>query len=247
MKFKYVLGLFLLLQTTFAQKVEENQNQFIVTGSVELKEVADQAVVSFRIKGVGASLRQAVESAGSKTKELTDKIIGLGVKSKNISTSEFFSGENYGDKSFLSSNRDYRALIETSIKIDSLKLLQSIIFTISEAEVEYLSQINFSFKDELGLRRRARIEAGLKAKEKAEDIAKALGATIGKVLFVEEILQNQPLSNNIAIRGARAYPNPFNPSTNSFESNSFDETRGSGFFAQTISVTSQVRVIFEIK
>jgi hypothetical protein len=43
-------------------------------------------------------------------------------------------------------------------------------------------------------------------------------------------------------------PSPFNPVTskNSNES-SVDETKGSGFFAQTISVTSQVRVVYALE
>lgn len=246
MKSIYVFAFVLFIQIVWGQQNEANQNQIRVTGSVELKEVADQASVNFSIKGTGSSLRQAVENADTKTKMLTDKLIGLGIKPHNISTSQFFSGQNYGDKAFLSSSKDYRAIIETSIKIDTLKLLQSVLFAISEAEVDNLSQISFSYKDEIGLRQRARIQAGLKAKEKADDLVKALGVSLGKVISIEEILPAQTAPSPSMLRSARSYPNPFN-SIASLETSASDESRGSGFFAQTISATSQVRVIFEIK
>jgi len=242
MKTIYLLAVVFFCQIVWCQQNDSKQNQFIVTGSIELKEVADQASVNFSIKGTGSTLRQAVEQADTKTKALTDKLIDLGIKPRNISTSQFYSGENNGDKAFLSSSKDYRAIIETSVKIDSLQLLQPVLFTISEAQVDRLSQIAFSYKDESGLRRRARIEAGLKAREKADDLAKTLGVVIGKVISIEELLPGQTVPSNSTLRFN--YPNPFNPTTLSELSG---ETSGSGFFAQTISVTSQVRVIFEIK
>ncbi len=244
-----------LVVTFFSQMVltqpasDTKLNQFTVLGSVELKERADRASMVFSIKGVGSTLRQAVETADKKTKALTDKLIALGIKERDISTSEFYSGENFGDKAFLSSGRDYRATISTAVRIDSLKLLQPVIFAISEAEVQNLSDVAFSLKDEVSFRRRARTEAGLKAREKAEDIAKALGVVVGKVIAIEEVpfqQANNPMSNTLHLQGGRIFPNPFNPVTVLSEA-TLDESKGSGFFAQTVSVTSQIRVTFELK
>lgn len=250
--------LFCFSVATIAQSNETRQNTITVLGSVELREVADEASFNFTIKGVGENLREAVEDAESKTKLLTDKLIFTGIKRKNISTSDFVSGENYGDKAFLSSKRDYRAIIVTQIKTDSLELIKDILFVVSEAKVEDISKITFSFKDELGLRRRARIEAGLKAKEKAEDIAKALGVTVGEVLSIEEIQIKQPEKNNrynryVQLYATGGYSSPYNPidNCNSFNNADtyvdIDEVKGSGFFAQTVSITSQVKVTFQIK
>ncbi len=237
----FVFVIFIVSHLAHAQNNEVKTNQVTVFGSVVLKETANEASLSFSVKGTGSTLRQAVEHANTKTIKVTDKLTHLGVLVQNIFTSEFYSGENIGDKTFLSSSRDYKAIIKTTIKIDSIKLLQPVLFAISEEEVENMSSIYFSLKDEVGLRRRARVEAGIKAREKAEDIAKGLGVTIGKVLFFEETQSPQILAN-------QNYPNPFNPSTNSvFEKTSIDESRGSGFFAQTISATAQVKVAFELK
>jgi len=230
----------------FSQQAEQKTNQISVQGTVELKEKADQATLSFSVKGVGSTLRKAVEEANRKAKDISDKLIALGVKGKEISTSSFYSGENRGDKAFLSSSRDYQASITTVIRIDSLKLLEPVILTISENEVQNLSDITFSLRDEVGFRRRARIEAALKAREKAEDIARALNSTLGKVVYIDEF---QPTQNVQAqFRGGRA--NQFNPVYNSVLASAVvvvDESVGTGFFAQIVSITSQVYVTFELK
>jgi hypothetical protein len=252
--FLFFVLLFGIPNIISSQQNEITQNYISMIGSVELKEIADQASFYFTIKGVGETLRLAVEDAENKTKNLSEKIIQLGIKKNNLSTSDFLSGENFGDKAFLSSSRDYQATIITMIKTDSLDLLRPLLFMISEAEVENISTISFSLKDELGLRRRARIEAGLKAKEKAEDITSALGVKLGKVLTIEEIQPTQTYTNqNLRMRGGYNYPNPFNPGTyNVLEENNanppaVDEIKGSGFFAKTVSITSQVKAIFAIE
>jgi uncharacterized protein YggE len=116
-----------------------------------------------------------------------------------------------------------------------------VLFTISESQVQNISQVVFSVKDEVAFRRRARIEAALKAREKAEDLAKALNLSLGRILLVDEV---QPTRTG-------PYPSPFNPVTFntvvSYATVAVDEHIGSGFFAQTISITSQVYVTYELK
>lgn len=230
-----------------AQDRQSAMNQITVLGSVELKEIADQANFTFSLKGVGSSLRLAVENANKKVKVVTDNIIRLGIPAHNISASRFYSGENYGDKAFLSSSRDYQATLTALVKVDSLHLLESVLYTISESDVQNLSNIGFSLKDELGPRRRARTGAALKAKEKAEDIAQALGVVLGRLIAVEETDPTRVYSQ----QAPQNYPSPFNPSATQIQylrgGSTIDESVGSAFFAQTITVTSQVRAVFEIK
>lgn len=232
---------------THAQDHHAATKQITVLGSVELRESADQASFTFSVKGVGSSLRLAVENSNKKMKIVTDKLIQLGIHPSDISTSRFYSGENYGDKAFLSSSRDYQATLTALVKVDSLPVLESVLYTISESEVQSLSNIGFSLKDELDPRRRARIGAALKAKEKAEDIARALGVVLGELISVEETDPTRVFSQ----QAAQNYPNPFNPSTTQIQflrgGSTIDESMGAAFFAQTVTVTSQVRAVFEIK
>ena len=242
----------ILSSVSQSQDLQTKPNTITVMGSVELREVADQASISFSVKGVGSSLREAVEHGSSMMESITKTLLGIGIPKGSISTSDFYSGENYGDKAFLSSSRDYRAVISAVIKVDSLRLVQPALFAIADAKVENVSGIVFTFKDELGLRRRARSAAAQKALEKAEDIATSLKASVGRVLVVEEV----PITQTYRLQsyGARyerssvAYPSPFNPiSVPTVEKQDIDESRGSDAFYQTVVAQSQVRVTFELK
>jgi uncharacterized protein YggE len=244
MKHAIILSLMLIGRILAAQAPAPTTNQLIVLGSAELKSKADQATFFFSVKGVGSTLRHAVEDADAKTRVITGKLVALGIGRQNMSTSEFYSGDNTGDMAFLSSSRDFKATLTTVIKLDSLELLQPALFLVSEQEVQSLSEITFALRSEVELRRRARIEAAQKAREKAEDLAKTLGVNLGPPISIEEEV-NQSFTP--FVRGGRAFPSPFNSSTNLSEGVVIDATGGSGFFAQTISVSSQVRVVFQIK
>jgi uncharacterized protein YggE len=252
-----IFFLFLFTASTYSQEIQNQSNQITVLGSVELKEAADQASFTFSVKGVGPSLRRAVEDANIKVKTITNRLRRLGVVTDKISTSQFYSGENLDDKSFWTSKRDYRAVLVAQVTVDSLKIMDSILYTISEGELEGISNISFSLKDELGYRRKARIAATLKAKEKAEDITAALGVTLGRVLNIEEkqptlVVSKVPQDSRLGFYPMSKYPysnNPFNPpsSPEFTQKQEVYESQGSGVFAQTISITSQVQVTFEIK
>ena len=241
----FTIALITITQALLAQQPDQRINQIAVEGTVELKQLADQASLNFSVKGVGPTLRQAVDNADRNTKSVTNKLLALGVKERNLSTSSFYSGENRGDKAFLSSSRDFQAQITTVVTIDSLPLLEPILFAISECEVQSVSQVTFSLKDEPSLRKKARVEAALKAREKADDLAKTLGVTLGKVISIDEGQPNQSRQGQILLRGIAS---PFNNSSyNMLPANEavvVDATIGYGFFAQTISIVSQVYVYF---
>lgn len=86
-----------------------------VSATAERRVMADRAEFTFTVQGLGPSLGQAVESATRATDSIVTKLIALGIEKGRISTQHFTSGENRGDKAFLSSSRDYKARITTRI------------------------------------------------------------------------------------------------------------------------------------
>jgi len=252
------LALFSLLASTIALCVAQTPppapRSITVNGSVELKAIADQAALSFSVKGVGSSLRAAVQQATDKMEMITKLLRSQGIGAKQISTSQFYTGENYGDKSLFSSRRDYRAVIAAQVRVDSLQILQPVLYALADAEIESISSISFSLRDELGLKRRARTAAAAKAREKAQDIATALGASVGNVIAVEEIQLSgggrAPEANvyRSAARFSATAPSPFNPViVPGVDGPDVDESSGAEFFAQTVTAQSQVRVTFELR
>lgn len=80
---KYFIQILLIIFISNFISAQQNltgQNQITVLGSVELKEIADEALLYFTVKGVGENLRNAVGDAEKKTKEVIDKLSFLGIR-----------------------------------------------------------------------------------------------------------------------------------------------------------------------
>jgi hypothetical protein len=71
----------------------------------------------------------------------------------DASTSFFQSSENYGDKAFLSSIKDYPAVMTISGVADSLPMLEPIIIVISEGDVEGILDLSFELTNYFKLRK----------------------------------------------------------------------------------------------
>lgn len=214
-----------------------------VSATAERRVMADRAEFTFTVQGLGPSLGQAVESATRATDSIVTKLIALGIGKGRISTQHFTSGENRGDKAFLSSSRDYKARITTRITVDSLPLLASAVALVSEADVDDVGSIDFSLRDETSLLRELRKEAARTARQKAEDITSELGAKIGRVLFADE-------------SGSKSYRNEYGNATRGVV-NSVVRTPGitvssQGFVAQAsfnapeMMLTARISVRFQV-
>lgn len=241
---RFSINLLIFLFYCFSLYGQEfDENRLVTSGTIELSIPADNATFTFEVKGVGSSLNKAVIEAKNRVKFISDALFKNGLKEKNLSTSYFYSGENFGDKAFLSSKRDYKARITVMVNIDSLELLESSIIIVSDALPERISNITFSLKNYEQQKIEALEKAVKKAKEKATILASNMGAQLGSILYIEEV-QNVP--PQIRGRGGN-YPNPFNASLEvSPEMSSFGKQKNSGFFVQQIKIVSKVNIIVEL-
>ena len=241
MRFTLLL-LIIILSASSSYCQEFDVNRLVAFGSIEVSTPADNASFSFEIEGVGSSLNEAVNEAKSRVSLISGALFENGLDKNSLRTSYFHSGENYGDKSFLSSKRDYKARITVLVNIDSLDLLESSIIIVSEAEPEKISNIKFSLKDFEQIKIDALEKAVLKSKEKANILASKMGAKLGNILFIEEIRDKLH-----PFRSRRTYPNPFNAAYEiEQEMVNVGKSKSAGFFAQQIKIDSRVKIIVEL-
>lgn len=170
----------------FSQNIEyikQNISHIEVTGMAEITVKTDEASFSFTVSATGSSLREAVKKARSKISETIDKLKSEGVKEKQIQTSRFFSSENYGDKAFLSSSRDFKSSITATITLKDLKLLEAAVFIVSESKPDYISDISFDLDDDTKYKNEALQMAIQDAYTKAKMMASASNSKVGKLLY----------------------------------------------------------------
>lgn len=239
-KILFIAVLFLSV-ASFAQEVEDNR--LTVYGKVKVFAKADRANIVFHLKGVGSSLNRAFDDAKQQMSIISTKLENIGLSKRDISTSFFQSRENFGDKAFLSSKKDYCAIMTVTVTTDSLELLEPVVVILSESRVESISSISFDLINYLDLRKRGLKEAVLKAKEKADLVSKELDLVCGDVLSVEEIKGPEPESRSLTFN---RYPSPFNVPLFTQEGPSYERGDESSIYSQEISFFSEVRIIFEI-
>ncbi len=235
-----IVALFVLAQESFAQEITDNR--LTVLGKVRVFAKADRAIIRFDIKGAGKTLGQAFENAKTQMDVVADGLDAIGLTDESLSTSFFQSRENYGNKAFLSSKRDYCATMSATIRTDRLELLQQIIIIISKSKIERISDISFELINYSQLRMDGLKKAVEKAREKANLISEQLGVHCGDVIEFEEIRSMEPVSPLVI--GRNKVQSPFNSSLFKY---SVGQEGTDGIFAEELHFDSEVRIVYAIE
>jgi uncharacterized protein YggE len=221
---------------------EVHDGKITVYGKVRTFAKTDRAKVVFNVKGVGKSLGAAFEDARIKIDSIAIRLYEIGLSEENLSTSFFQSSENYGDKAFLSSKRDYRVLMTATITTDRIDLLESVVVILSEGDIEKIERITFDMVNMAELRQEALTKAVEKARQKAEIVCAQLGVQCGRVSAFEELKTKDVVAQGPGMYGHNA---PFNvPMYYDYEITvSGIDSR---IFPQEFALDTEVRVVFEI-
>lgn len=182
-------------------------NRIRVTGSGELVASADRAELNFLIEGLGSNLERAVIQAQGRISVIKDSLTRVGVPVEAISVARFSAGENWFDRSSWSSKKDYRAAIGVTVVLDDLALLQPVLYLLSDWKIESMSDIAFSIKDDMALKRRARALALENAARKADEMTAHVGAKVVRVTGIEEL---PSLAGRSPVYPMSRFSNPFN-------------------------------------
>ncbi len=222
---------FLFSFVAFGQWAKVEQNQLITYGDASVSYPADRVQFSFGVKGVGSTIEQAVRQAGERASRIISDLQKVGVTDQQIQTSHFNSADNPDGKSWWSSKEDFAAAIEIMVTLDStFQLLERALNAVAQEQVEYISRVQFSLRNNEDKKLAAYKAAAENARKKADLLASTLGATIASVLYIEDqsgYNQSQVLALQAGvIRGGRSATFLFP--------------------GQRFTVESKVRVVFEI-
>ncbi len=231
MKIFKLLFLVMISTTYIFSQQYLGDNKIVVNGESTTIVESNRAAFTFSVLGFGETLKEAIESARSKIKTASNIFAKYKIPGKNISTSVFESGENFGGKAFLSSSKDFRTLMSMNVIVENLEDLENIIVEMSELGIENISNISYSLKDIVNYKKQVKIDAMLDAKNKAEIIAKQFDLKLGKVIYVED-------------NGFRQnYPNPFNPSSREI---SEIASVTNSLYSKPVKIYQKIKVIYSI-
>lgn len=153
----------------------------------------DIAEVSFSVVSQGENPEKLASANNDKMAAVVNNIKSNGVDAKDIKTTNYDLQPNYSyDKN---TGRSYiygYTLTQTVyVKIRDLKKVATVVGGVTPLGVNQVGGISFQVEDSEKFLGEARKEAFQKAKTKAEEIAKASGVELGRIVNVSEY-QNSP-------------------------------------------------------
>jgi len=226
-KLKFAAALLLLFSfTLFAQ---DKPAVIEVTGSAEIKIVPDQMEMNVSVNVDSDDLASGKRLNDESTSSVLDVLKKLNIPDKDIRTTginmqkikdTFKKTVNYSVKNSIffktSDISQYEIITQELIKIDNV-YIQNTMLTSTKA---------------IETRVKAREEALLAAKKKAEEMAAVLNMSIGSPVMITE-------------NPGTGYPNPFNNVMYNGEEN--NESNAEIFKQGRISISSSVKVVFLLK
>lgn len=220
-----------------AQQFDSGERPTIsVTGTAEIMVVPDIANIRLRIVKTDKNLRTAKAQNDASLAKLLDLTKKFGIAATDVKTDFISVKEKYdrikqkGVEETIEVFAGYTVSRSIAVRLHDLNRFESFFSDVLESGVTEVSGVAFESSEMRRFKDQARAGAIKAAREKAEAIAKEIGQTIGKALFIQE-------------ENVDGYRSPYaNASSNSFaiDGSEADEDTAIG----TISVKAQIKVSF---
>ena len=165
-------------------RVEEHYVQ--TTGEGEVKAPPDRVILTFGVQSQAPAVGTVQEDIAKKSQVVLRALERLKVRSADIQTTFVQIHPRYdyvnGRQRFAGYQGEKRFTVTLRQVSDYGRILNAAI----EAGVESVGGIQYDSSRLEGLKREARKAAVLNAREKAEDLARALGRSIGRAIRIED-------------------------------------------------------------
>ncbi len=179
-----------LASTGLAQTTTPSSDTGIsVTGTGKVNVKPDIAISTIGIQVTGSSLSDAQSQANSKMSAVIDKIKSMGVADKDIQTTNYSvqpitNQPKSGDET--PTITGYRISNQVSVTVRKVENLGKILDAAVAAGANNIYGISFSVSDPTTYEQQARAAAMKDAIDKATELAKAGGITLGKIVSISE-------------------------------------------------------------
>ncbi len=193
-----IIQIILLAIPLSQASAEFNEPHIIVFGSAETEVVPDKLLWNISIKNTGATLTAVAKEHAVDVAEVLSYLTKSGIPNKNVKTSRMQLMENYVYRSNSRIKEGYYA--QTHINFETADFSKYLEYWKKLSSFPHLAISGVSFKvtNYLEIQNKTRITAAHNAREKATDLATAMGATINKTLLIEEIPSSSQLPRNRA-------------------------------------------------
>lgn len=170
---------------------------FTVVGEGKATAVPDTASVEIGITVNQNTVAGAQNQANEIINKISSDLKNLGVKEKDIKTTNYSINPNYNFESGKQQVNGYNVSVNLSVKVSPLEKINQVIDIATKDGANNVGGVQFTVNDELKskLEDQARKQAVDNAKKKAQSLASASGIRLGKIINVAESNQApQPIA-----------------------------------------------------
>lgn len=173
-----------------AMKNQKPTNTISVSADGKVTAVQDMATVTIGVMSQGTTAQAVKEDNNTKINKIIAFIKAQGVKNEDIKTSQFTFYPVQDWRSGTAVITGYQSDQTVTVTVHGIDKSQDVLEKVLDGAVtngaNQIQGVNFSFENPDALQQQARKLAIDKAKEKAQDLAKQAGLTLGKVVSISE-------------------------------------------------------------
>lgn len=164
------------------------ENTITVTGIGTASGSPDIAYIELGVEMVEPELADAYAQAASAMQSVTDALVELGIDRADIRTSSvnIYPQEQFNPQTGEPGERTYRVSNIIRITVHDVTMIEDVISTAVGAGANTIYNFNFGIEDTAALEQQARTDAVANARERAEQLASALGVTVGEPVVIAE-------------------------------------------------------------
>lgn len=182
-------SILLLCGAATAQETYVYPSQMSVTGTGMAWHEPDMATITFGVDVTGYSAAEAVDQASEYMNGAREAAVRLGVDPEDIATSSYSLWTEYEYDEYTYEYTDvllYHVSDYASLKLYDIDEVGEVLAALVRGGANYISGVAFSISDRTEMYEEARMLAVEDARNRAEQLARATGVTLGAPTMISE-------------------------------------------------------------
>lgn len=167
-------------------KTAESKNEITISGEAEVIAVPDIAKVQISMFTEKQTVAEAQNENSKRMNDLIAAIKDLKIEEKDIKTTSYYITPEYDWTDEGRIFKGYRVSQEIEIKIRKTDVISQVLAVAGNKGADNIGSLSFEIDDLEAVKQQARIKAIENAKDKAEELAKAMDVKLGSITNFSE-------------------------------------------------------------
>ncbi|MDD2753416.1 MAG: SIMPL domain-containing protein [Candidatus Portnoybacteria bacterium] len=182
-----------IIEGRYVGQSSQYKNTISVSGEGKVVAKPDISQVSLSVISDAATVAAAQKDNTDKMNKITQAMKDLGVKEEDLKTTSYSVMPRYQYISGRSDIIGYEVVQNLDVKIRDLTKVGDVLSKAATAGANQVGSLTFTFDNPEAQQNEARAKAIEQAKQKAGDLAKSLGVSLGKITSFNESSAGQPI------------------------------------------------------